>query len=87
MKTFSEKVKEIVRALPRGQTRTYKEIATLAGSPNASRAVGSVMKKNFDTDIPCHRVIKSDGSIGEYNRGGKEMKQALLEKEKNFQKN
>jgi len=72
MKTvsFSEKVKAIVAKIPKGKTMTYKEVATKAGNPNASRAVGSVMKKNYDPKIPCHRVIRSDGIIGEYNRGG-----------------
>ena len=72
MKTvsFSEKVKAIVAKIPKGKTMTYKEVATKAGDPNASRAVGSVMKKNYDPKIPCHRVIRSDGIIGEYNRGG-----------------
>lgn len=48
---------------------TYKAVATAAGNPGASRAVGAVMKTNFHPDIPCHRVIRSDGTPGEYNRG------------------
>ncbi len=68
-KTFKEKVQEVVRKIPKGKTLTYKQVATKAGSPNASRAVGSILKKNFDPNIPCHRVIRSDGIIGEYNRG------------------
>jgi methylated-DNA-[protein]-cysteine S-methyltransferase len=70
MKTFQEKVKEIVSKIPKGKTMTYKQVAARAGNPNAARAVGSIMKKNFDPKVPCHRVIRSDGIIGEYNRGG-----------------
>ncbi len=69
MKTFKEKVLEIVGKIPKGKTMTYKEVAERAGSPRASRAVGSIMKSNFNTKIPCHRVIRSDGIVGEYNRG------------------
>ena len=69
MQTFKEKVFRVVGAIPRGKMLTYKQVATRAGSPNASRAVGSVLKQNYDPKIPCHRVIRSDGAIGEYNRG------------------
>lgn len=78
IKTFKERVREVVRKIPKGKTMTYKQVATLAGSPGASRAVGSIMKANFDKDIPCHRVIRSDGKIGEYNRGGPMAKTKLL---------
>jgi methylated-DNA-[protein]-cysteine S-methyltransferase len=44
-------------------------VARIAGNEKASRVVGSVMKKNYDKDIPCHRVIRSDGKPGRYNRG------------------
>jgi methylated-DNA-[protein]-cysteine S-methyltransferase len=79
-KTFQEKVHDIVRKIPKGKTLTYKQVAERAGSPGASRAVGSVLKKNFNKDIPCHRVIRSDGIAGEYNRG-RDKKLALLRKE------
>ena len=68
--TFEQKVKAIVAKIPKGKTMTYKEVATKAGSPNAARAVGSIMKANYDPKVPCHRVIRSDGKIGDYNRGG-----------------
>ena len=74
MKTFSDKVKDIVRTIPKGKTMTYAEVAAKAGSPNAARAVGSVMKANYEPEIHCHRVIRSDGVIGEYNRGGRSEK-------------
>lgn len=80
MKTFKEKVFNVVKKIPRGKTLTYKEVAKRAGSPNASRAVGSILKTNYDPKIPCHRVIRSDGLIGEYNRG-RENKIKLLKKE------
>ena len=79
---FTERVRNIVRSIPKGETLSYKEVAARAGSPGAARAVGSIMKQNFDKSIPCHRVIRSDGRIGEYNRGGEEKKRALLEREK-----
>jgi len=80
MLNFKEKVMEVVKSIPKGRTITYKEVAKLAKSPNAYRAVGSILAKNFDTKIPCHRVIKSDGSLGNYNRGIKN-KIKLLRKE------
>jgi methylated-DNA-[protein]-cysteine S-methyltransferase len=81
MKTFADKVKEIVRKIPKGKTLTYKQVAMKAGNPGAARAVGGIMKKNFDPKIPCHRVIRSDGRMGGYNRGGVEKKKAILKAE------
>ena len=78
--TFRDRVQEIVMSIPRGKVLTYKEVATMAGSPNASRAVGSILKKNYNPKIPCHRVIRSDGLTGDYNRG-RNTKIALLKSE------
>ncbi len=78
MKSFADKVREIVRAIPKGKTMTYGQVARRAGFPGAARAVGGVMKHNYDPSIPCHRVIRSDGKIGQYNRGGPSAKRALL---------
>jgi methylated-DNA-[protein]-cysteine S-methyltransferase len=78
---FSEQVRETVRQIPRGETKTYGEVAAAIGRPGAARAVGTIMKNNFDPTVPCHRVIRSDGKIGEYNRGGPEKKHALLKAE------
>jgi O-6-methylguanine DNA methyltransferase len=50
---------------------TYKQVAVAAGRPNAFRAVGNILSKNFDPKIPCHRVIRSDGTTGGYNRGAR----------------
>lgn len=60
---------------------TYAEVARKAGNPKAARAVGAVMRSNYAKDIPCHRVIRSDGSLGSYNRGGESKKRAILKKE------
>ncbi len=78
---FKQRVLEVVESIPVGSTLSYKEVAELAGSPRAFRAVGSLMRKNQDPGVPCHRVICSDGSLGGYN-GGIEKKRALLEAER-----
>lgn len=80
-KSFSEKVLDVVRKIPKGKTLTYKDVATKAGSPGASRAVGTIIAHNFRKDVPCHRVIRSDGKIGAYNRGGTKAKTNLLRTE------
>ncbi len=79
--TFADKVRAIVAKIPKGKTMTYKQVAAKAGNPNAARAVGQVMRKNYDLGIPCHRVIRSDGIVGEYNRGGREEKLRKLRAE------
>lgn len=78
---FTERVLNIVSSIKKGKTMTYKEVATRAGSPGAARAVGSIMKANYRPNVPCHRVIRSDGVIGEYNRGGPSEKYKKLKKE------
>jgi methylated-DNA-[protein]-cysteine S-methyltransferase len=78
MQTFAERVRVIVRAIPKGKTLTYREVATKAGNPRAARAVGAVMRANYDPTVPCHRVVKSDGTLGNYNRGGSIVKRRLL---------
>lgn len=69
MKKFKEKVLQVVSKIPRGTVLTYKEVARRAGNPKAYRAVGNILNKNYNPRIPCHRVIRSDGKIGGYNRG------------------
>ena len=72
MTTFAEKVYAVVAGIPRGKTMTYKEVARLAGRPNAYRAVGNIMHLNPDTKrVPCHRVVRSDGDPGGYAHGRK----------------
>lgn len=78
--TFKDKVIEIVRRIPEGGTLSYAEVAARAGSPKAARAVGNIMRSNYRPDVPCHRVIRSDGDAGEYNRG-RDKKKALLRSE------
>lgn len=79
-KSFTEKVLEVVSKIPKGKTLSYKQVAEKAGSPKAFRSAGSILKQNYDPKIPCHRVIKSNGKIGDYNRG-KENKIIILRKE------
>ena len=66
---FKAKVLKVVQAIPRGETLTYKDIAKIAGSPKAFRAVGNILNKNYNPGVPCHRVIRSDGKLGGYNKG------------------
>ena len=82
---FQKKVWREISKIPKGKTKTYKEIAILVGSPKSCRAVANACGKNpFPVTIPCHRVIKSDGSIGGYSaKGGIRKKKALLSKESN----
>ena len=77
---FRQKVYEVVKAIPRGQTMSYGEVTAFAGKPGDARAVGNVLNKNHDPNVPCHRVIKSDGSLGGYN-GGAAKKEKLLREE------
>lgn len=79
--SFTEKVRAVVAKIPKGKVMTYKEVAIKAGSANASRAVGMIMSNNYDTKIPCHRVIRSDGKLGGYNRGGISKKLDILKLE------
>jgi O-6-methylguanine DNA methyltransferase len=58
---FSDRVRAVVRKIPKGKTMTYKQVATKAGNPKAARAVGMIMSHNFDSKIPCHRVVRGDG--------------------------
>ena len=67
------------RDIPRGQVRTYGWIARQIGRPAAVRAVGSALRKNpVPVLIPCHRVVRGDGHIGEYALGGTDNKRAIL---------
>lgn len=67
--SFTKKVFNAVSRIPRGEVLTYKEIARRAGSPHAFRAVGNILNKNYNLQIPCHRVVRSNGAGGGYNRG------------------
>lgn len=80
MNNFASAVFAVVRNIPAGETMTYKEVALAAGNAKAYRAVGNILNTNYDPTIPCHRVVKSDGTTGGYNRGA-EKKAALLHHE------
>ncbi|MEN9390364.1 MAG: hypothetical protein RLZZ283_464 [Candidatus Parcubacteria bacterium] len=76
---FREKVIAIVKKIPKGKTMTYKQVAGKAGHPGAARAVGAIVRVNKDKSMPCHRVIRSDGTLGGYNGlQGTKSKRALL---------
>lgn len=78
---FQRRVLEVVKGIPRGEVRPYAWVAREAGSPKASRAVGTVMANNpVPLLVPCHRVVKNDGTTGQYAFGAGE-KAGLLEGE------
>lgn len=78
--SFQEKVCDIVKKIPAGMVLTYKEVAEKSGNRRAFRAVGNILNKNRNPEIPCHRVIRSDGTTGGYNKGA-EKKAELLKRE------
>lgn len=78
---FQQRVWNVLRQIPAGRTVSYTELAELAGAPNGARAVASACAANaIAVAIPCHRVVRTDGSLSGY-RWGVERKQALLERE------
>jgi len=78
---FTSAVLRTCRSIPHGHTMSYRQLAKEAGSPLATRAVGNVMARNpVPLVVPCHRVIRSHGDLGNYG-GGIEMKRWLLERE------
>ena len=81
MSGFRQAVYQVVTSIPPGQVMTYGAVAKQAGYPRAARAVGTLMAQNLDPTIPCHRVIRSDGSLGNYNRGGTQAKLQKLQSE------
>lgn len=81
MQSFKEKILNIVSKIPKGKVLTYKEVAKKAGNEKAVRVVGNIMAKNADKNIPCHRVIRSDGKIGKYNGLQGKDKESILRKE------
>jgi AraC family transcriptional regulator of adaptative response/methylated-DNA-[protein]-cysteine methyltransferase len=79
---FQERVWQELRRIPPGETRSYAQIAAAAGNPRATRAAGSANGANHvPVLIPCHRVVRSDGSLGGYAYG-LEIKRKLLERER-----
>lgn len=81
-KAFRREVLRATARIPYGSTSSYREVATLAGSPNAVRAAGSALATNpLPILVPCHRVLRTDGALGQY-RGGAEAKAQLLQLER-----
>ena len=78
---FEEQVYALVRRIPKGRTRSYRWVAERLGNPALARAVGNALHRNpFAPQVPCHRVVKSDGSLGGF-AGGVAKKRALLRRE------
>ena len=80
---FQIKVWKYLRSIPKGRVKTYKEVAIAINMPKASRAVANACAKNpYAPKVPCHRVIRSDGSLGGFSApGGTKAKKKLLKKE------
>ena len=80
---FQLKVWAYLRKIPRGNVKTYSQVAKAIGNPLAVRAVANAVGKNpYAPKIPCHRVIRSNGSLGGYSgKGGIKTKRFLLKKE------
>ena len=80
---FQLKVWAYLRKIPRGSVKNYSQVAKAIGKPLAVRAVANAVGKNPNPPkIPCHRVIRSDGSLGGYSgKGGVKTKRFLLKKE------
>ena len=80
---FQLKVWSYLKKIPRGSLKTYSQVAKAIGKPRAIRAVANAIGKNpYAPKIPCHRVIRSDGSLGGYSgKGGIKTKRFLLKKE------
>ena len=81
--SFTEKIYKITSKIPKGRVATYGQLAKMAGSPRAARAVGMCMKHNPDMKVvPCHRVVASDGTLTGYAFGsGIPTKKKMLLKE------
>ena len=78
---FQKAVYRYVATIPKGQTRTYRQVAVAIGRPLAVRAVGNALNKNpFAPAVPCHRVVRSDGTIGGF-ASGSSRKKSLLKSE------
>ena len=85
---FQWKVLKVAVKIPLGETRSYKWVAQKVGSPKAVRAVGQALRRNpYPVIIPCHRVIKEDGSLGGYAGGLSTRKAELLAIEKEIKRN
>ena len=79
MPSFIESVHSVCKRIPKGKVSTYSEIAKAIGKPKACRAVGNALNRNRSKNVPCHRVIRSDRSIGGFARGAKAKEKLLRE--------
>ena len=80
---FQKKVWKYLKTIPKGEVKTYKEVAIANNMPKSARAVANACAKNpYAPNVPCHRVIRSDGSLGGFSApGGIKTKKKLLKKE------
>ena len=80
---FQKKVWNYLKTIRKGTVKTYKQVAIAINRPKSARAVANAIGKNpFAPKIPCHRVIRSDGSLGGYSgKGGVKTKKLLLKRE------
>lgn len=76
---FQEKVFTVTKKIPKGKVSTYKEVAKVLGMSRSYRAVGNALNKNVSKLVPCHRVIKSDSSVGGFRWGSREKIKKLKE--------
>lgn len=74
----AQHIYHIVQSIPRGKVAAYASVARRAGMPRAARYVGNVLNKNRDPDVPCHRVVRSDGYAGGYRDGTSRKVRLLL---------
>ncbi len=81
LSSFRRSVYRVVARIPEGRVLSYAAVAKRAGVSGAARAVGTAMAENCYQDVPCHRVVRSDGTIGEYAFGGPTAKAARLRRE------
>jgi len=84
MTEFQQKVYNIVKKIPRGKVLTYKQVAQKLRDKNLARAVGNALNKNRDLEVPCHRVIRTDGKVGGFNKGIKKKIELLRKEGVNF---
>lgn len=76
---FERRVYRAVTGIPKGEVRSYKWVAAKIGRPLSSRALGNALNKNpYPGDVPCHRVVRSDGSIGGFAQGVSAKRRMLL---------
>lgn len=79
-RSFAKRVCDAVKLIPEGKVATYRAVARCAGNPRAARAAGNTLHRNPFRTVPCHRVVRSDGSVGGFARGSG-VKAALLKEE------